>query len=106
MICIGLIATEEIAANSTLMEVDLDLVLYAFHLFFSRSPSNVLKTLSEKDAELFKQMDNDLILTAFLIQERMKGESSEWYPWIQVHFEVSMVIRFFRNVLSFLLSFR
>lgn len=104
--CIGLIATEEIPANSTLMEIDLDLVLYALHLFFSRSPSNVLKTLSKKDAELFKQMDDDLILTAFLIQERMKGVSSDWYPWIQVHVEVSMVIRFFRNVLSFLLSFR
>lgn len=71
------------------MEIDLDLVMYPFHLFFSRSPSNALKGLSEKDAELFKQMDDDLILAAFLIQERMKGESSEWYPWIQVQFEMS-----------------
>ena len=50
----------------------------------SRYPDTVLNTLSDEDRELFTQMDEDLILTAFLIQERMKGNSSHWHLWISV----------------------
>ena len=52
--------------------------------FLSRSPSLILQSLSNSNAELFQQMDDDLILTAFLIQERMKEKESYWYPWFQV----------------------
>ena len=44
----------------------------------------MLQALSNSNAELFQQMDDDLILTAFLIQERMKEKESYWYPWFQV----------------------
>lgn len=37
-----------------------------------------------QERELFLQLDDDLLLTAFLIQERAKGNSSRWQPWLQV----------------------
>ena len=82
---IGIMATEDIAANSTLMEIPLDEVMSFFITVLIPSyPNTVLKSLSEEDRELFAQMDDDLILTAFLMQERMKGESSHWHLWISV----------------------
>lgn len=82
---IGIMATEDIAANSTLMEIPLDeVMLFSPTVLISSYPNTVLKSLSEEDRELFAQMDDDLILTAFLMQERMKGESSHWHLWISV----------------------
>lgn len=78
-------ATEDIAAKSTLMEISLDEVMScSLMALISRYPDTVLNTLSDEDRELFTQMDEDLILTAFLIQERMKGNSSHWHLWISV----------------------
>ena len=44
----------------------------------------MLGTLSRQEQELFLQLDDDLLLTAFLIQERVKGNASRWQPWLQV----------------------
>ena len=43
-----------------------------------------MKWIDEDARELYSQMDDDLILTAYLIQERIKGTQSRWYPWIRV----------------------
>ena len=43
-----------------------------------------MKWIDEEARELFSQMDDDLILTAYLIQERIKGVRSRWHPWIRV----------------------
>ena len=49
-----------------------------------RYPPTVLGTLSRQERELFLQLDDDLLLAAFLIQERVKGNASRWQPWLQV----------------------
>lgn len=49
-----------------------------------RYPPTVLSTLSSQERELFLQLDDDLLLAAFLIQERVKGSASRWQPWLQV----------------------
>ena len=43
-----------------------------------------MKWIPEAEYERFVQLDPDLILTAYLIQERIKGPKSKWYSWIQV----------------------
>ena len=57
-------------------------VLLKFSL--GRYPENVMKWINEDARELYSQMDDDLIMTAYLIQERIKGTQSRWYPWIRV----------------------
>ena len=56
--------------------------LYESSLY--RYPKNVMKWVDEEARELYSQMDDDLILTAYLIQERIRGVQSKWYPWIRV----------------------
>ena len=51
-----------------------------------RCPTTVLKSVSASEKDLFLAMSDDLMLTAFLIQERIKGTASRWYPWLQVFF--------------------
>lgn len=82
----GLVAVEEIKPNSTLIELDLDDVMYSFPLssLIPRCPSTVLKSVPASEKDLFLAMSDDLMLTAFLIQERIKGTASRWYPWLQV----------------------
>ena len=43
-----------------------------------------MKWIDEDARALYSQMDDDLILTAYLIQERIRGVQSRWYPWIRV----------------------
>ena len=43
-----------------------------------------MKWIPEEEYDRFLQLDPDLILTAYLIQERIKGTKSKWYSWIQV----------------------
>ena len=49
-----------------------------------RCPTTVLKSVPASEKDLFLAMSDDLMLTAFLIQERIKGTASRWYPWLQV----------------------
>lgn len=53
-------------------------------IFIPRCPTTVLKSVPASEKDLFLAMSDDLMLTAFLIQERIKGPVSRWYPWLQV----------------------
>lgn len=43
-----------------------------------------MKWIPEDEYGRFEQLDDHLKLTAFLIQERIKGDQSEWKEWLGV----------------------
>lgn len=78
----GTVATQEIGPYETVIKVPNHMVLS-----YKLAAASELKPIFDQHPEVFSDSHyeyEDMVLTAYLLHERAKGEASFWYPFLRV----------------------